>query len=184
MAKLKMIIEKLEAYKEEHAAKLAAWEGVTLEKKTSGEEFAQMGRALTGGAKLAYPFYENTKLHPQIIIYTCVGSRYVEDSLYIYGFLDEHKEKEKDHEIRRDAGISRSTFIFTPDEVREAIKNKIAFHSEQVASYTAQIKAAQKAFESYQKAIEAAERDLKNNCGCSSSIFPNSLYYAIKDACK
>ena len=184
MGKLENIIEKLENYKKDHEAKAKAWEGVTLEKKKSGEEFAQIGRGLTGGAKLQYPFYENSLLHPQITIYTQTNHRTTEDKIDIFLFLDEHPEKAEGHEIRTEGSIHRATVILTPDEIREAIKTRAEWHKQQVNSYNAQILAAKKAFTAYQKAIEKAENELKANSGCAGEMFGNSLYFAVKENVK
>lgn len=183
MGRLENIIEKLENYKSDHEAKAQAWQGVTIQKKKSGEEFAQIGRALTGGAVYGFDNSETDHLHPKLFLHTRVNGRYVESYIYCYGYLDEAPEKENGHEIRRN-GYSRATWIFTADEMREAIQNQVNFHLEQVASYTAQIKAAKKAFTAYQKAIEKAENELKINSGCAGDMFGNSLYFAVKENVK
>lgn len=183
MAKLENIVSKLENYKAEHEAKRDAWQGVTLEKKKNGGEFEQIGRGLTGGASLFFDSYESDKLHPKIRLFANSNGRYIESYIYCYGFLDEHPEKEKDHEIRRN-GYSRATFIFTPDEIREAIKHQAEAEADFVKSYEAQIKAAKKAFTAYEKAITEAEKTLKINSGCAGEMFPNTLYFEIKENVK
>ena len=179
MKNLDAIIKRLTDYKNEYSAKLEVWQKVTLEKKKSGEEFEQIGRGLKG-AKLSFPDYESDKMHPQIKIIFSANGRILEDHLLIYGHLDEHPEKVNDHEIREN-GIYRKVFIFTPDEIREAIAKYIDFHSSQIESYERQLKAAKKAFNAYKKAIEKAEEQLRINSGCYDEKYKNSLYYAIKD---
>lgn len=179
MKNLNAILERLTAYKNEYTAKFDAWQNVTLEKKKSGEEFEQIGRGLKN-AKLAFPDYENDKLHPQIKIFFSANGRIIEDHLCIYDHLDEHPEKAADHEVREN-GIYRKTFIFTPDEIREALAKYIIFLSSQIDSYEKQLKSAKKAFEAYKKAIEKAEEQLIINSGCHGEKHKNSLYYAIKD---
>lgn len=181
MNNLESIIEKLKLYRAEHFAKCEAWEGVTLKKKSDGGEYARIGDALTGGARLMYPFYESSKLHPEIKIYISAGGRAVEDDIKIFGFLDENPAAAESHEIRRES-CYRATYILNADEIREAIQKRAAWHAAMIESYAQQIKAAKKAYNQYKNAIKRAEEALKANSGCLGERYHNSLYYAIKEA--
>ena len=180
---LEDIKKHLEQLKAEHRAKVEAWQNVTIEKKKNGEEFAQLGKALKN-ARFSYPFYESDKMHPQIEIYTRANNKSIQDTIEIYGTLKDAPEKEQDHETRRN-GWQYPIYIFTFDEIREAIASRIEWHKNKIEDFAEQEKRAKKAYTQYQKAIANAEKQLKENCGISGNgapLYNNSLYYAIKES--
>lgn len=166
------IIEKLNAIKQEHEAFFKKWECVTLEKKKDGSEFVNLWQAL----KCDCAKIEGDSAHLELHIYTKCGYKYIEDFIYLY----EYEAGEGRIFNGRNIGL-RDTWTLTRDEMRKKIAKRADYHLQQIKNCEKQIKIAEPAFLKYEKAIKDAEKALKIDCGCNDDLYPNSLYFAIKD---
>lgn len=176
MRTLDEILNDLTATREEYAARAQAWEAVTVEKKKSGEEFANLARALKG-AKMGVHTPVEDSAHPYATIYIHTAARgYTSDALPLFSYADNPPADEaRRARYIKLASWLRGTVIFDAEEVRAAIADRAQTCRERVAAYDVAIAAAPAVYEHYSAALNAAEKVLSSEAGSRSP-----LYYAIK----
>lgn len=152
-----------------------AWRAVTIEKKRDGKEFSQLGRALRGAKAGAY--YPNEDwAHPYITVVTKAGAEYTQDEIPAYFYADEVSEEKRNTREYLAKGISyvRDTLRKTPDDLREAIKERAAYYEQEAENLCRQKEKAREIFNTYRTMIAEAEEFIEE----ADKQFKNKPYFS------
>ena len=168
------IKKELETRKDSKKEALKMWQAVQIKTKKDGSEFKQLARALEGASEV-YEF----GWRRLAVYYRTPARRHEEDTIDIYGYIDELPKEDPRSEQPHEIGWMRNKYDFTAAEVREAIKKRIRELQSDIVSLNAQIKKADFLYTRYREAVEEAERTLSE--ATKNGIFNNSLYHLITE---
>lgn len=182
------VVRHLRELREDAEARAAAWARVAVRKKKSGEEFAQLARAVDGAEFGKYSPVEDG-CHPYLTIFYKVGREYKFDHIPAFFFIDELPEDKRDRAIIYGGVLMRDTSPMRAEELREAISAEVTRARAKAERLKRQEERAEKAFAAYRTAIDVATALLLQTCAeCDGETVPawqrgrNSLYYAITGA--
>lgn len=182
------VVQHLRELREDAEARAAAWARVAVRKKKSGEEFAQLARAVDGAAFGKYSPVEDGG-HPYLTISYKVGRVYKFDQIPAYFYIDELPKDKRDRAIIYGGVLMRETSPMSAEELREAIAAEVTRARAEAERLKRQEERAEKAFAAYRSALDVATALLLQTCAeCDGETVPawqrgrNSLYYAITGA--
>ena len=177
---LNTITEKIKKYLSLDKERLSMWENVKRVKAKSGEDFKTFSKNIEGAT------IEKSNYGPKHNEYMNVKgwagySIFVEDTIRIYGFVD---ELPKDDERRERANSGsygwRQTYDFNLDEVFKAIEERKELIKARIHSYEEQLKNAEKMVDKA-FAITDQIKELLKEEPLKDKIYLNTLGYAIRD---
>lgn len=181
------IILKLENYKKRNEEKKQAWEKVKRLYKKDGSEFAIKQKNIDGASFGKYNPNEDW-MHPYLTVYYYCGSRYEEESIPMYLYIDTMKKDdsrlENKDQIKEDSCCwVRSTYLFNIDECFEAIQEHIKFLNSKIEDYEKQLAIVEEITQKADSIINQANELLKDE-RLSDGYYHNTLGYAIRDYIK
>ena len=181
------IISKLENIKKDYEEKKQAWENVKRLYKKDGSEFAIKQKNIDGARFGKYNPNEDW-MHPYLTVYYYHGSRYQEESIPMFLYIDTLKKDDsrlnnKD-QIKEDSCCCvRSTYVFNIDECFEAIKKHIKFLNSKIEDYKKQLAIVEEITQKADSIINQANELLKDE-RLADGYYRNTLGYAIRDYIK
>lgn len=129
-------LEKLLYAKESYLQKIKAWQKVQRQYKKDGSPFAIMSKNFNNAYFNLYTASDSN--HPYISVYY---EGYKMDELKCFEYWDDMTEQEKENKKPLILGpYSRNVYIFTCDEIEQAIKKYIKELEKRVKYYEEQIK--------------------------------------------
>lgn len=177
---LNTIKEKIKKYLLLDEERLSMWENVKRVKTKNGEDFKTFSKNIEG-ATIEKSNYGPK--HNEYMTVKCwsVYSIFVEDTIRIYGFVDELPEDDERRERANPNNYPwRQTYDFNLDEVFQAIEERKELIKERIHSYEEQLKNAEKMVD---KAFTIADqiKELLKEEPLKDKIYLNTLGYAIRD---
>lgn len=177
---LNTIKEKIEKYLEQDKARLSMWENVKRIKTKSGEDFKTFSKNIEGATIEKSNF--GLKHNEYINVKGWAGcSSFVEDTIKIYGFVDELLEDDERRERANSKSYGwRQTYDFNLDEVFKAIEERKELIKSRIHSYEEQLKNAGKMVDKAFTIIDQIKEFLKEE-SLQDKIYLNTLGYAIRN---
>jgi hypothetical protein len=172
---------KLEEQLAETTNKLEAWKKVEVKRKKDGSEFAQLGRAISGGRIEEDSGY--IYAHPKLYVSYSENGVYGNDYICLYGFVDELPLDDE----RREGytpGFERPTYVFSMQAVRDKITQYIKQYAEQVEKLKKQLEISDRAFDLFRTKVKEAYDELiefDNEVKSSDNKFHSSLFYLLTE---
>lgn len=161
------VINRLTENAEHHERAAAAWEKVVVAKKKNGDEFADLGRAITGARKFQEYGFDRIG-----VTFRGYSKMYDDDYIDIFGYCDELPDDDPRKVCTH--SFLRDKYIINADELRARIADRIALDRKYAKEYRDQLKNARDAVKEFRDAVEKAEAKLERECG------KMTLWYAIE----
>ena len=168
-----------------YSNELELWKKVKILKKKDGNDYSVRSKSFEN-AKWVIPNYMDD-LHPELEV-TGRNSegRWESFRIYMYKYTDELPDSDERKTKGKTYGMSRPTYVFTPDEAYMAIKDRITMTEKHVSDLQAQLRVADDVYNKFFDKIKGALRDLKNDCVSyglrdADDKSPTSLEFTILD---
>ena len=179
---LEDIRKELESRIAEYKAEIEAWRNVEILKKKDGSDFALKSKSFKN-AKWYIESYSD-EFHPKLKCYGRVGYRYVDFEIDAYIYTDNLPESDARKNLGKSAGsFMRPTYVFSVDEVAEAIKARIAVCEKRVANVSAQLAESEVIYNEFFGSVNAALAKMRETCKkFKEDNYACSLEYLLRDA--
>lgn len=177
---LNTIKEKIEKYLSQDKERLSMWENVKRVKTKGGEDFKTFSKNIEGA------IIEKSNYGPKHNEYITVKgwagySIFVEDTIRIYGFVDElPKDDERRERANDKSNIWRQTYDFNLDEVFKTIEERKELIETRIHSYEEQLKNVEKMVDKAFAIVDQIKGFLKEE-PLRDEVHLNTLGYAIKN---
>lgn len=168
------LVKAIEKELDRDTAILAAWRAVTYPTKKDGSQFAVLSKNIAGATveqwRCATQPGENV-----VTVYTHTAANgYIHDTVYAYCLIKDIKDGDpKKEKISKNAcpkiTYLEQVYTYDTDDIKNAIDTRIAYLEKTIKDKRKQIKAAQKAFETFKKDYQAIRERLEKN-----SVFENN----------
>lgn len=162
----------------EHKTLLQAWENVTFPTKKDGTPFKIMSKN-----------FENAKFYNDITAWHDYEKKlkvnafdelngYISEDIYCYNqvkYIKDETMLAKTENIMPKEPMLEQMYVYDLDDIKNAIKEKIAYHKESIDSLENQLENADAAYNKFKEAYTNAIKELENIAGETTC-----LSYAIK----
>ena len=164
-----------------HAAFAEAWRKVEFPTKKDGKPFANMSKNIIG-AKYSTVSYAMQAGENELTVYTRTSaSGYIYDTITVYSpvrYLQDPAMVAKTENYMPKQTYLEQIYRYDLDDIKKAVANRIAYWERYVADLQKQIEAAQKIFDNFRAAYDAAIRGLESD---TAEFEHKDLMYAVKD---
>lgn len=158
-----------------------AWRKVEFPTKKDGKPFANMSKNITG-AKYGLVSYAMQAGENELTVYTQTSATgYIHDTIHVYDLVrylkDESMIAKAENYMPKQTHLEQ-VYRYDLDDIKKAVADRIAYCESYVADLQKQIEAAQRIFDNFRAAYDAAVRGLESD---TADFEHKDLMYAVKD---
>lgn len=158
-----------------------AWRKVEFPTKKDGKPFANMSKNITG-AEYSAVSYAMQQGENELTVYTqSSATGYIHDTIKVYDIVrylkDESMIAKTENYMPKQTYLEQ-VYRYDLDDIKKAVSDRIAYFEGYVADLKKQIDAAQRIFDNFRAAYDAAIRGLESD---TADFEHKDLMYAVKD---